>query len=214
MASRRILVLGLVFALVCPPSFARTETNPSLGVVTSATRARSNSTTASVGATLYDGDRLDTDDQGSLGLNSSNVQLGLIGNSTLLMRHTGSGLNPVLERGTLEFSTKNGGFEVQASDVQVRPQSAALTTGRITLKDCDLVVTSLREALVVNAGKETKIVEPGKSYRVRLNRTCPAYARRTPIAPGGSRFQLLMIAAIGTITTVTVVRTLISPDGP
>src|ERR1700736_901124 len=120
MAVRRSVAVVLFCALAGLPAAARQEGNPSLGVVTSASRARSNNTEATTGATLYEGDRLQTDAQGSLGLNSPNGQLTLAENSILLIKHSGSVLNPTLEKGTVEFSAKDPTtLEIHADDVLV-----------------------------------------------------------------------------------------------
>ena len=197
--SRRVLAIALACLLGgvslrgqnTPPG----QTTP-LGVVTQSALAHLNSTEASVGTSVYDNDRLETGDKGALGLHTANVQLLLMENSALLMNHDGSGLTPTLHRGTVYFRVENGtGLQIHAADVHVRPRSPALTIG-------------------VTAGKETKTVEEGKSYRVALEGPCAATQNRAgPIAGGHSRF-LAVPVVVGAVTIWAIHEALESPDRP
>ena len=77
------------------------------------------------GTTIYDGDRLETQDKGALSLRSAQVQLTLPEDSLLWMNHENSILTPTLERGTVTFRAETGeGVEIRADDVRVRPHAA------------------------------------------------------------------------------------------
>ncbi|GAC1661965.1 MAG: hypothetical protein NVS9B4_14950 [Candidatus Acidiferrum sp.] len=220
MSVRRSLAACLACAFACLTSLARQEASPPLGVVTSASRAHTNSAEVTTGATLYEGDRLQTEAQGSLGLSSPNGQLNLSENSIVLIRHSGSALSPNLEKGTVEFSTKAAtSLEVQADDVRVRAAEQAgpsgQTVGRVTLRECDITITSVRESLVATVGGETKTIESGKTYRVQRDLACGAVrSGRAPLSPGHSHFELLAIIATATITVLAIRKALESPDHP
>ncbi len=95
------------------------------------------------------------------------MQLALPEDSLLWMNHENSILTPTLQRGTVTFRAETGeGVEIRADDVRVRPHAPVLTIGEVTIEKCDVLVTARTQSLEVTAGKETKILEEGKSYRV------------------------------------------------
>jgi hypothetical protein len=208
---RRILALAvaLVFAGASLPAAQN-----SLGVVTQASGAHLNSAVASTGATLYLGDRLGTDTKGAMAMRSGTVQLILSEDSTLYMNRDESGLIPRLDRGSVGFHVEgNEGFRVVAADVTVRAQSPVPTVGQVTLENCYVLVTSRVKSLEVTAGKETKIVEEGKSYRVALGGPCAMAHNRGPILSAHSRFWAVPLA-VGMAAYFAVDEALESPDRP
>jgi ferric-dicitrate binding protein FerR (iron transport regulator) len=208
---RRILALALTFMLASASLLAAQN---SLGVVTQASGAHLNSAVASTGATLYIGDRLGTDAKGAMAARSGTVQLILSEDSTLYMNRDESGLIPRLDRGSVGFHVEgNEGFRVLAADVTVRAQSSGPTVGQVTLENCYVLVTSRVKSLEVTAGKETKIIEEGKSYRVALGGPCGMAHNRGPIITAHSRF-LAAPVAVGIATYIAVDEALESPDRP
>jgi ferric-dicitrate binding protein FerR (iron transport regulator) len=208
---RRILALAITFMLAGAPLPAAQN---SLGVVTQASGGHLNSAVASTGATLYIGDRLGTDAKGAMALRSGTVQLILSEDSTLYMNRDESGLIPRLDRGSVGFHVEgNEGFRVTAADVTVRAQSPVPTVGQVTLENCYVLVTSRVKSLEVTAGKETKIVEEGKSYRVSLGGPCAMAHNRGPITAAHSRFWAAPIA-VGIAAYIGVDEALESPDRP
>ena len=208
---RRTLATMLVFLLASIPLPGQTA---SLGVITQSSGGHINNAVASVGTTIYTGDRVATDANGTLSLRSGSVQLVLSEDSAMLLNHDDSGLTPTLQRGSVAFRVESGAaFRIGAADVRVRPQSPALTVGQMTLENCAVLVTSRVQALEVTAGKETKIVEEGKSYRVLLRGACGSQPNWTPMAAAHSRFFLVPIV-VGAITIWAVHEALESPDRP
>jgi hypothetical protein len=192
---------------------------PSLGQVTQSSGAKLNSGAISVGTTVFDGDRLETAAKGALGFRSGSIQLFLPENSTLVMNHDESGLAPTLQRGSVSFRAEgSAGIRLGAGDIRVRPRSSAATAGQITLEQCAVVVTSRTESLEVTAGKETKIVEEGKSYRVLMQDSCNAprdnakNANR-PIMAAHSRFIAIPVA-VAILSWMGIDEALESPDRP
>jgi hypothetical protein len=189
------------------------QTSP-IGAVTQSSKGHLNNTTASVGTTIYAGDRLSTEAAGTLTLRSGPVQLTLAEDSVMYMNQDGGSLSGMLERGSVAFRVESGGsLRIDAVDVRVRPQSPALAAGQLTLENCAVVVTSRVQSLEVTAGKETKIVEEGKSYRVSIPGTCGTRSNPPPVAAAQGRFLAIPIA-IGVITVVGVQEALESPDRP
>jgi hypothetical protein len=210
--SRRLLAV----ALSCLLSSAALpgQTVPA-GIVLQSASARLNTTDATVGTTIFDGDRMETQEKGALSLRSGQVQLTLSEQSTVWMNHENLILTPTLQRGTVTFRAENGtGVEIRADDVRVRPHSQLLTVGEVTLQECDVLVTARTQALEVTAGKETKILEEGKTYRVVRKGACGAAQNHVPLSPINGRFFLLPIAIAAPITIWAVHEALESPDRP
>ncbi len=210
--NRRLLPISL--SCLLSAAVLSAQTAPA-GVVLQSANARLNTTDAAIGTTIFDGDRMETQDKGALSLRSGQVQLTLSESSTVWMNHENLILTPTLQRGTVTFRAENGtGIEIKADDVRVRPHTPVLTVGEVTLHDCDILVTARTQDLEVTAGKETKILEEGKTYRVARKDACGAAQYHPPAAVGQSRFFLLPVAAITPIIIVTVIKGLESPDRP
>jgi len=210
--SRRILAVVLSFLLLGVSLPAQTAPT---GVVLQSASARLNSTDASIGTTIFDGDRMETQEKGTLSLRSGQVQLTLSEQSTVWMNHENLILTPTLQRGTVTFRAETGtGVEIRADDVRVRPHTPVLTVGQVTLQECDVLVTASMQSLEVTAGKETKILEEGKTYRVVRKGACGAALNHAPAAVGQSRFFLLPIAVAVPIVIKVILGALESPDRP
>jgi hypothetical protein len=210
---RRVLATTVACLLAGIPLPGQT---PALGVVTQSSRGHLGTAAASEGATIYEGDRIETEENGALSLRAGTVRLSLSANSLVVMKHDESGLTPTLERGSVAFRAESGGLRINAADVVVRPQSSAPTLGQLTLETCAVVVTSNLQALEVTAGPETKIVEEGKSYRVLLvDGACSANSHRPPLATGKtSRFLEIALIGAGAAIIPILYKALESPDHP
>jgi hypothetical protein len=190
------------------------ETAPA-GVVLQSANAKLNTTDAAVGSTVFDGDRMETQDKGALSLRAGQVQLILSEQSTVWMNHENMVLAPTLQRGTVTFRAENGeGVQIKADDVLVRPHSPLLTVGQVTMQDCDILVTAQTQSLEVSAGKETKILEEGKTYRVLRKGACGAALSHPALPTAQSRFFLLPAAVIAGVIIVGVSKGFESPDRP
>jgi hypothetical protein len=210
--SSRILAVALSSLLLGVSLPAQTA---STGVVLQSASARLNSVDAIVGTTIFDGDRMETDEKGALSVRSGQVQLTLPQQSTVWMNHENLILAPTLQRGTVTFRADTGtGVEIKADDVRVKPHSPVLTVGEVTLQDCDVLVTARTQSLEITAGKETKILEEGKTYRVVRKDACGAALNHPPPAVGQSRFVLLPAVIAGVILIWGVNKGLESPDRP
>jgi hypothetical protein len=190
------------------------QTSPA-GVVLQSASARLNTNDAAIGTTIFDGDRMETQEKGALSLRSGQVQLTLAEQSTVWMNHEDLILTPMLQRGTVTFRAETGtGVEIRADDVHVRPHDPLLTVGEVTLEKCDVLVTARTQSLEVTAGKETKILEEGKTYRVVRKGACGAPINQAASPIAASRFFLLPLA-VGVIPIIWGIhKGLESPDRP
>jgi hypothetical protein len=210
--SRRIL--SAVFSCLLSAAVLHAQAAPA-GVVMQSNSARLNTLDASVGTTLYDGDRLETQDKGALRVRSGQVQLTLPEDSLLWMNHENSILTPTLQSGTVLFRAETGeDVEIRADDVRVRPHAPVLTVGEVTLEKCDVLVTARTQSLDVTAGKETKTLEEGKAYRVARIGACGPGQYNQALPPGQSRFAPVAAVVIGGLIIIAVKEALESPDRP
>lgn len=210
--SRRILAVGLSCLLTGAALPAQTA---QAGVVLQSANARLNTSDATVGTTVFDGDRMETQDKGALNLRSGQIQLTLSESSILWMNHENLILTPKLQRGTVTFRAETGeGVEIRADDVRVRPHSPVLTVGEVTIEDCDVLVTARTQSLDVTAGKETKNLEEGKSYRVARVGACGVAQSHPPLAVGQTRFILLPALIAVPIVILFLTHSSESPDHP
>lgn len=210
--SRRILAVALS-CLLSGVAFPADTAPPA--VVLQSASARLNTADAAVGTTVFDGDRIETQEKGVLSLRSGQIQLTLSESSTLWMNHENLAVTPMLQRGTVTFRAETGtGLEIRADDVHVRPHSPVLTVGEVTLQDCDVLVTARTQSLEVTAGKETKTLEEGKTYRVARKGACGAAANHAALPVGQNRFLLLPAAVAGIVGIWAVHKGLESPDRP
>jgi hypothetical protein len=209
---RRILGVALSCLLSSAALPAQTA---AAGVVLQSASARLNTNDAATGSTIFDGDRMETQEKGALSLRSGQVQLTLSEQSTVWMNHENLILIPSLQRGTVTFRAETGtGVEIRADDVRVRPRFPVLTVGEVTLQDCDVLVTARTQSLEVTAGKETRILEEGKTYRVVRKGTCASASSHPALSPGQSRFFLLPFAIATPIIIWRLREALESPDRP
>lgn len=212
--SRRILSVVLSSLISGAALPAQTQNAPA-GVIQQSASANLNSLGAEVGTNVYDGDRLETHDKGALSVRSGQIQLLLSENSTMWMNHENSILTPTLKEGTVVFRAEPGqAIEVRADDVRVRPHTSFATVGQVTIEKCDVLVTAQTQSLEVTAGRENKILEEGKTYRVTRANACAVAEFHAPIAAGTSRFLLLAAGIVGIITVDPIVKALESPDRP
>src|ERR1700684_2269871 len=136
--SRRILAVAVSCLLA---GIALPGQPAPVGVVLQSTNARLNTIDAAIGTTIFDGDRMETQEKGALSLRSGEVQLVLSEQTTVWMNHENSILAPTLHRGTVTFRAENGtGVEIRADDIRVRPNSPVLTVGQVTLEECYVIV--------------------------------------------------------------------------
>jgi len=211
----RVLAVALS-SLLAGAALPAQQSTPA-GVVLQSQSARLNTIDASIGTTLYDGDRLETQSKGALSVRSTSKQilLTLAEDSLLWMNHDNAVLTPKLDRGTVLFRAETGeGIEIHADDVRVRPHAAVLTVGEVTIEQCYIRVTARTQSLDVTAGKETKMLEEGKTYRVARAGVCGAAIPQPALPVGQSRFFLLPVAIGVGIGIWGVHKGLESPDRP
>lgn len=214
---RALSAAALTLSLASLPAMAGPSSTV-LGSIVTADRAHVGSAAAAVGTTVYVGDRLSTEAQGSVQMRAgAAAKLLLQGGSTAVVNDTNGAPSADLVMGTATFSTGNSqAFTLYASKAAIRAQSDEPTIGQVTLVNSKtLVVTSKRGPLTVTVEGETQVVEAGKSFQVLLDPEMaqgpegagagggsqgPAPKNGPPLKAGRSRFLLVAVALTGVAT--------------
>ena len=171
--SMSILVVALSVSLIGIPAMAA-PVNPAsapLGWVLQAERAHLGADLTSGGATIYEGDRLETQDDGTLRARLGNSQMYLRQSTLAEVHGLPNGFLASLLRGTVIASSPEGQtFQVLADGATIRPVGTRATVAQITwLSANELLLTSNVGAIQVSLdGGDVKTIEAGNSYRMEI----------------------------------------------
>lgn len=193
-----------------------------LGVVLAAKHARLNSTTVTVGATVYDGDRFSTETGGMLRLRSGTAGLELAEASVIHVQNPPNGVQGTeveLDKGTLVFrSERVASVDVVAREASIRPIADTRTIAQITITGPkELVIRARRGALQFSYRGETETLAEGKSYRVILDppnngpKEEPVPATKLP-----KGFKIVILGEVAAVVALGIyeLREQESPDRP
>jgi hypothetical protein len=202
-----------------------------LGTVVAAQRAHVGTASAEVGTTIYGGDQLSTDDQGTVQIRAGAARLLLLKSSSAVVNDSQGTPSARLLAGTATFSTGNAhAFTLFASKAEIRAQTDAPTIGQVSfLTDKELIVRSTRGDLSVTVEGETQLIPEGTAYRVLLDPPPdmsqgpegagsgknPSSGRGgPPLRAGRSRFLIIVVSAAAVVTTLFVLEAVESPTRP
>jgi hypothetical protein len=233
MKGLRVLAAAMLsVSLVSIPASAGTSpTVAPLGTVITADRGHVGQSLAGVGTTVYSGDRLSTETQGSIQVSAGAARLLLLGSTTATVNDEEGTPSAKLLMGTLTFSTGNAhAFTLYASKAAVRANTDAPTIGQVVyVSDKELLVMAKRGSLVVTVADETQVINEGTGYRVLLDPTFaeaqqpsgagapsqgPSKGGGGPLKAGRSRFLILVTAVTGVATYLAISESLESPNRP
>ena len=225
-----IAIVGLT--LVGAPAWsAKSPTVTPLGTVIAADRAKVGQASADVGTTVYGGDVLSTELQGSVQVRAGAARLLLLSYSQAMVNDNEGSPSARLLRGSANFSTGNArAFTLFASTAAIRSQTDAPTIGQVTfVNEKELVVTARRGGLSVTVEGETQLVNEGQSFRVLLDPAAAAAQEPAgagagqgpahgsgggPLKAGRSRFLILAVGLTAAGTGVAIYESLESPSRP
>ncbi len=139
-----------------------------LGVIVQADRAQVGSDITSGGATIYEGDRLETQDNGTLRARMGGSQIYLRQGSAADVHGLANGFSANLVHGTVVLSSLEGQtFQLLANGATIRPVGNHPTVAQVTyVNPTALVLTSERGAIEISMGDEVKTIDAGTSYRM------------------------------------------------
>jgi len=158
-----------------------------MGTVIAADRAHLGEAKAEVGTTVYGGDSLSTEAQGSVQVRAGKARLLLLSSSSAVVSDAEGEPAAKLLNGAATFSTGNAhAFTLFASGAAIRAQTDAPTIGHVLyIGPKALLVRATRGSLVVTVDSETQVVPEGASYRVLLDQ--PAEMAQEPEGAGSGR---------------------------
>ena len=124
----------LIVGLIPVPAMAAPAT-ASMGVVLHADRAKVGNSQAVSGATVFDGDRLETDPAGQLRVRLGTSQAHLYPRSSAVVRQSAGGFEADLTAGSMVLSGADGEtFSLTANGAMVRPGSSQATVADFFLE--------------------------------------------------------------------------------
>lgn len=192
-----------------------------MGVILAAKSANIGDGAATVGATVFDGDLLQTDRDGMLRVRFGSSQAALIGGSAALVHQSPEGFSANLMQGELILSSDQGQkFSLLADGATIQPGTSAPTVAQVTwVSSKELLVMSRKGALQVSMGDESKTIADGASYRMVIDPPAAAASKPAPGATpqntqtsGKNKFILVVIVAAAAAIAVGVVLAVESPS--
>jgi hypothetical protein len=191
-----------------------------------ADRAHVGAAQASVGATVFSGDRLSTEQSGSVQVRAGAARLLLSSQSSATLLREDANPAATLNSGSATFSTANSkAFAVHVASAVIRPSTDQPTIGKVSVVNPkELVVQCTRGSLSIAVEDDVREIPEGAAYRVVLdpNAADPQGPRGAgtkgyggpPIRAARSKFIWYVIAATAVITVIAVHKALESDDKP
>jgi len=223
-----LMTIGLTVA----PAWGDPKTVSSLGTIVTAEHARVGGSSAEAGTTVFSGDRVATEREGSVQIRAGAARLLLQSASNATLNDTEGAPSAKLVHGTATFSTGNSkAFTLFASRAAIRAQSDGPTIGQVTyLNEKELLVVSKRGPLTITVDGETEVITDGAAYRVMLDPP-PTMAqgpegagthkedrRRgmsgSPLHAGRNYFLITAIGVSALVTGFAISEALESPNRP
>lgn len=204
-------------ALLAAPAAA---SEPVLGVITQAQRGNVGDRSAITGSSIFDGDFLQTDMDGSLRVRLGSSQAYFFDGGAAVLRQSADGFSVSLTRGGVVLSSGPGqAFHLLADGATIQPNTSQPTVAQVTWVSAkELVVASRKGPLQVSMGDETQTIADGASYRMVINPPAAAAAKTPGAVPqakaGSNAFVLVLIGAAVAAVAVGVVLTVESPSRP
>lgn len=228
---REIAAAFLTFSLSVAPAMGAPSSAPTIGTVVAAERAHVGTAAASVGTTVFGGDKLSTEQLGNVQVRAGAARMQLSSASAATLAQTDGLASATLTAGTATFSTANArAFAVRAGSAVIQPATDAPTIGQVTLVGPrELQVKSTRGSLTITVDDQTETIAEGMAYRVVLDPTPKDYEAAAaqgprgagtkgpggpPLKAGRSRFLIFAIAITGVATYIGLDEAFESPDRP
>jgi hypothetical protein len=217
--STAVLIAILSLVLIESPAMAGPASSPSapLGVVVAAENANVGAGVTTSGATIYDGDRLQTPANSTLRVRFGSDQMVLRQNTTADVHAFPNGFSANLDNGTVIVSSAEGQtFQLIADGATIRPANSEATSGQISMiSPTELVLTGTHGTLQVTMGDEVRTVEAGSSYRMEVETDPGPYPNpQNPHPTAHNHFLWIAIPAIAAVTGIVIWRALVSPTTP
>lgn len=167
--TRNFVAILISLSLLISPLWAASTS--SLGTVVFADRARLGASQASVGATVFSGDHLSTEQSGSVQVRAGAARLLLSSTSSATLAQEDASPAATLTSGSATFSTANSkAFVLHAATAIIRPNSDKPTIGKVSVVNAkELVVQCTRGSLSIAVEDDVREIPEGAAYRVVLD---------------------------------------------
>ena len=196
-----------------------------LGTIVYVDRAHVGTAEASVGATVFSGDKLTTEKAGSVQVRAGAARLLLSSASAALLDQDDVSPFATLTSGSATFSTANSkAFALHFGSAVIRPNTDQPTIGQVTvLNPKELVVKSTKGSLLVAVDDDVRVIPEGAGYRIVLDPNPEPQGPRgagskgyggPPIKAAKSKFMWYAIGVTAVVTFFAVQEALESPDRP
>lgn len=182
--SRTFLSITLATSLLNIPAFAANE--KPLGMVVQAQDAQIGTAVVAVGTTVFPGDTVETQTNGTLRLKVGGSQVYLLASSAATLSQRADMIHALVKSGTVGFSsngTDQVGLEIPEGIVSAANGQPAY--GQVTITGPrEVVISAFRGTLILDNDGEMHAIPAGKSYRVTMDLE-PAAATNQPQEAAG-----------------------------
>jgi len=223
--TKRIVASLVSVSLLTTPAWSAPS---SLGTVVYAERAHMGAAAASVGATVFGGDRLSTEQSGSVQVRAGAARFLLSSASSATFLKDEATPAAILTLGSATFSTADSkAFALHVASAVIRPNTDQPTIGQVSiLGPKELVVRSTRGSLSVAVEDDVRVIAEGTAYRIVLEPSDTPPAAQgprgagtkgyggPPIKAAKSKFIWYAIGITTLLTVWAVHEALESPDRP
>lgn len=221
--TRALVATSLSVTFLISPLWA--TPSAAFGTVVFVNRAHVGNASASLGATVFSGDSLSTDQVGSIQIRAGAARLLLASASTATLSQDEASPAATLTAGTATFSTANSkAFVLHVRSAVIRPNTDQPTIGKVTvLSPKELVVKSVRGSLQIAVEDDVREIPEGEAYRVVLDPNADPQGPRgagtkgmggPPIKAAKSKFIWYAVALAGGVTIYAIHEALESADKP
>lgn len=218
-----IAILGLVPiaspALASPPH----PLSAPIGTILEVKGAQTGQALTTAGATIYDGDHLQTEASSTLRVLLGESQMVLRPGTLTEVRGISNGFSAALTHGSVIVSSREARtFQVLADGAVIRPAGTEATVAQVTwVSPTELLLSSSRGTIEVSYESETKTIEAGSTYRMLIEPDDPGPqgsggSGGPPTATGHHSNKVIYIVAgsVAAVVGVVVWRALVSPAAP
>jgi hypothetical protein len=216
------VILVLVRFGIAAVAMPTNEDTVPIGSILDANGVRGGPELTSAGATIYNGDRLETHGADMLRVRLHQSQI-YLRPSTLAEFHVDSnGFSATLIHGTVIVSSREGQtFRLLSDGAIICPARAEATVAQVTwVNPSELLLSTSRGAIQVSLDGETTMIEAGNSYRMLIqpddsgSQDNGDHGKPRPVHAGQRRIILVLVPAVAAAVGIVVWRALVSPAGP
>jgi hypothetical protein len=164
---------ALVFSLASPVTFASAKhdkSTRSVGHVVQATSALVDQTALVVGTTLYNGDTVTTNPDGSMRAAVRSSQIALPASSSATLEECTDELHVLVNTGTVNFvASSSDRVELIIAQGIVRPLDGQSATGQISIiSPREAIVSASQGSLTIDDDGNRRTIASGQTYKITM----------------------------------------------